>query len=111
MKDQQSLGIEPRTPVQYIQRIVGANGYLVVVAQWQAAQARCPGFDSRRLPAFSLSSIFTSKTPNLSLFTVSQEFQAPSGLHNLDQAMCEGSVHSSIDAKGQATKSQNTGLP
>ena len=26
-----------------------------------AAQARCPGFDSRRLPAFSLSSIFTSK--------------------------------------------------
>ena len=25
-----------------------------------AAQARCPGFDSRRLPAFSLSSIFAS---------------------------------------------------
>ena len=34
-----------------------------------AAQARCPGFYSRRLPAFSLSSIFASKkTFNLSLF-------------------------------------------
>ena len=29
-----------------------------------AAQAKCPGFDSRRLPAFSLSSIFASKHLN-----------------------------------------------
>ena len=32
-----------------------------------AAQARCPGFDSRQLVAFSHSSIFASKTSNLSL--------------------------------------------
>ena len=32
-----------------------------------ATQARCPGFDSQRLPVFSLSSIFASKTSNLSL--------------------------------------------
>ena len=37
-----------------------AGGCPVVVDQWQstgralAAQARCPGFDSRRLPAFPL---------------------------------------------------------
>ena len=34
-----------------------------VVAQWQStggSSQRCPRFDSRRLPAFSLSSIFAS---------------------------------------------------
>ena len=42
---------------------MGAGGCPVVIAQWRslAAQARCPGFDSRQLLAFSLSSIFTSK--------------------------------------------------
>ena len=47
--------------VQYIQRIVRAGGCPAVVAQWQStggSSQRCPGFDSRRLPAFSLSSIF-----------------------------------------------------
>ena len=40
-----------------------AGGYLAIVAQWQStgcSSQRCPGFDSRRLPAFSLSSIFAS---------------------------------------------------
>ena len=48
-------------PVQYIWRIVRAGGCPSVVAQWQStgsSSQRCPGFDSRQLPAFSLSSIF-----------------------------------------------------
>ena len=42
-------------PVQYIWRIVGVGGCPAVVAQWQStgsSSQRCPGFDSRRLPAF-----------------------------------------------------------
>ena len=46
--------------VQYIQRIVRAGGFPAVVGQWHGSSQRCLGFDSRRLPAFSLSSIFTS---------------------------------------------------
>ena len=48
-------------PVQYM--YVKDGGHLVVVAQWQStggSSQRCPGFDSWRLPAFSLSSIFAS---------------------------------------------------
>ena len=44
-------------------RIVGTGGCPAVVAKWQStggSSQRCPGFDSRRLPAFSLSSIFAS---------------------------------------------------
>ena len=50
-------------PVQYIQRIVRVGSCPAVVAQWQSAggsSQRCPGFDFRWLPAFSLSSIFAS---------------------------------------------------
>ena len=42
-------------PVQYIYRIVRAGGCPAVVAQWQStggSSQRCPGFDSRWLPAF-----------------------------------------------------------
>ena len=38
-----------------------------VVAQWQSTEGssqRCPGFDSCRLPVFSLTSIFASEHPN-----------------------------------------------
>ena len=44
-------------------KIVRVGGSPVVVAQWQStggSSERCPGFDSRRLPAFSVSFIFTS---------------------------------------------------
>ena len=47
----------------WLDRIVRVGGRLAVVAQWQStggSSPRCPGFDSRRLPTFSLSSIFTS---------------------------------------------------
>ena len=47
----------------YTYRIVRAGGCPAVMAQWQStggSNQRCPGFDSRQLPAFSLSSIFTS---------------------------------------------------
>ena len=47
-------------PVQYM--YVKDGGHLVVVAKWQStggSSQRCPGFDSWRLPAFSLFSIFT----------------------------------------------------
>ena len=50
-------------PSQCIRRIVRVGGCPAVVAQWQStggSSQRCPGFDSRRLPAFSLSSIFAS---------------------------------------------------
>ena len=50
-------------PVQYIQRIVRVGGCLAVVAQCQStggSSQRYPGFDSRQLLAFSLSSIFVS---------------------------------------------------
>ena len=43
--------------------IVRVGGRPAVVAQWQStggSSQRCPGFDSRSLPAFSLFSIFTS---------------------------------------------------
>ena len=46
--------------VQYIWRIVKAGGCLAVVAQWQStgsSSQRCPGFDSRQLPAFSLGQV------------------------------------------------------
>ena len=42
-------------PVQYIQRIVRVGGCPAVVAQWQStggSSQRCPGFNSRQLPAF-----------------------------------------------------------
>ena len=38
------------------------GGHLAVMTQWQStgsSSQRCPGFDSRRLQTFSLSSIFT----------------------------------------------------
>ena len=43
-------------------RSVGTGGCPVVVAQWQSigCTSLCPGFDSRQLPAFSLSSICAS---------------------------------------------------
>ena len=44
------------------QKIVRVDGRPAVVAQWQntgGSSQRCPGFDSWRLPTFSLSSIFT----------------------------------------------------
>ena len=44
-------------------RTMRAGGCPAVVAQWQStggSSQRCPGFDSRWLPAFSLSSIFAS---------------------------------------------------
>ena len=49
---------------------MSAGGCLVAVAQWQntgSSGQKYPGFDSWWLPAFSLSSIFVSKTSNLSL--------------------------------------------
>ena len=48
-------------PVQYTWRIVRVGGCLAVMAQWQStggSSQRFPGFDSLRLLAFSLSSIF-----------------------------------------------------
>ena len=47
----------------HIERIVRVGGCLAVMAQWQStgsSSQKCPGFDSRQLPAFSLSSIFAS---------------------------------------------------
>ena len=49
-------------PVQHIWRILRVGGRPAVVAQWQStggSSQRCPGFNSRLLPVFSLSSIFT----------------------------------------------------
>ena len=51
--------------VQVHKRIVRVGGCLAVVAQWQSTGGACigqgcPGFDSQRLPAFSLS-LITSK--------------------------------------------------
>ena len=57
MKSGSDLGTRKYT------RIVRLGGCPVVVAQWQStggSSRRSPGLDSRQLPAFSLSSIFTS---------------------------------------------------
>ena len=50
--------------VQPVWKIRGVGGCLAVMAQWQStggSSQRCPGFDSRRLLAFSLSSIYPQK--------------------------------------------------
>ena len=46
-----------------VHTIVEVGGCLVAVAQWQSfggSSQRCPRFNSRWLPTFSLSSIFVS---------------------------------------------------
>ena len=56
---------------QYIQRIVRVGGCPAVVAQWQStggSSQRCPGFDSRRLPAFFTFLYFRLITSNFLYF-------------------------------------------
>ena len=51
----------------YIERIVRVGGCLPVVAQWQSTgctSQRCPGFDSRQLPAFCTFLYFCLITSN-----------------------------------------------
>ena len=60
-------------PDQMAKNIEGwwLSGCLVVIelsGRALAAQGRCPGFDSQRLPSFSLSSIFFLITSKFSLF-------------------------------------------
>ena len=53
-----------------------AGGCPAVVAQWQStggSSLRCPEFDSRRLLAFSLSSIFTSQHLNSFISSMRQD--------------------------------------
>ena len=57
-----------------------------------AAQSKCPGFDSRQLPAFPLSSIFTSNFFKLGLTNLLFKNEPPAGSHRIYSNECSLAV-------------------